>query len=206
MKKESNMTPGKSPSLHLYGVFYGLYMIEISEDQFEELTRGAGQETDFYDELMGDLHQSIQIAGFTYSDDGPDLTLELAGREYKDVKKIPPITKTVEQEIIITDFQSKAIKNSTADLPKEAIKCKTHHFIYEHWFQVSYTIKNLKKQFDPEKLKWTFLHLKLMDGTIKKTVALRYGSLHMKKEVGNNISDDLYILTSEGVRHDLPPH
>ena len=188
----------KHPPYRLHGIYYCLDVIEISESQFNEITKGAGQESSFFDELVDDLYKSHQLGGYYLGkidgvdDDGeerPPFWIESEGKYYLDPSNLTkdnfPNIDIFEKEISIKVSQSKELLDAAAS-SKNKISTKTYHLIYEDWIQYNLSIKKLKNKFDPNKLKIVNLSLKLMDGTIKKTVNVMYAGLDYKHERGES--------------------
>ena len=180
------MTRNRTQTISVEGDLYEMNMVQITEDQFKELTEGAGRESNFWNTLEEELLGDSLINGFTYSEDGPNFRVYVDDQEYPGVIDIP-VSDSVQGQDSPPRSQAK---------PSD----KTYHLVVEKFAMKAQLQLDIKEEFDPARLEVVVDNQEFPDGSIQSVLSLFYGAqdFDFSFEKSWTGCDEIYIITSDG--------
>ena len=182
------MTRNRTQTISVEGDLYEMNMVQITEDQFKELTEGAGRESNFWNALEEELLGDALINGFTYSEDGPNFRIYVDDQEYLGVIDIP----------ISDSVQGQDNPSRSQARPSD----KTYHLVVEKFAMKAQLQLDTKEEFDPARLEVVVDNQEFPDGSIQSVLSLFYGAQDFDFSFEKSWAgcDEIYIITSDGER------
>ena len=167
------MTRNRTQTISVEGDLYEMNMVQITEDQFKELTEGAGRESNFWNALEEELLGDALINGFTYSEDGPNFRIYVDDQEYLGVIDIP----------ISDSVQGQDNPSRSQARPSD----KTYHLVVEKFAMKA-------------RLEVVVDNQEFPDGSIQSVLSLFYGAQDFDFSFEKSWAgcDEIYIITSDG--------